>query len=145
MLNLSVLLEDSARKYPDRDALVLGPTRPSYAQVNAAANQVANLLVERGVQPGDKVALRCPNLPWFPIVYCGILKAGAVVVPLSVLLKGRARGLVRRAERPERSGRAAPARPGPGRGLRRPRAAGRRGTDFGLAARAGASVSAVPP
>jgi long-chain acyl-CoA synthetase len=89
MLNLSVLLEDSARKYPDRDALVLGPTRLTYAQVNGAANQVANLLVERGIQPGDKVALSCPNLPYFPIVYYGILKAGAVVVPLNVLLKSR--------------------------------------------------------
>jgi long-chain acyl-CoA synthetase len=89
MLNLSVLLEDSARKYPTRDALVLGETRLTYAQVNGAANQVANLLVERGIQPGDKVALSCPNLPWFPIVYYGILKAGAVVVPLNVLLKGR--------------------------------------------------------
>ncbi len=89
MLNLSVLLEDSARKYPDRDALVLGDTRLTYAQVNAAANQVANLLVERGIAPGDKVALSCPNLPYFPIVYYGVLKAGAVVVPLNVLLKGR--------------------------------------------------------
>ena len=89
MLNLSVLLEDSARKYPDRDALVLGDTRLTYAQVNAAANQVANLLVERGIGPGDKVALSCPNLPYFPIVYYGVLKAGAVVVPLNVLLKGR--------------------------------------------------------
>jgi long-chain acyl-CoA synthetase len=89
MLNLSILLEDSARKYPDRDALVLGDTRLTYAQVNAAANQVANLLVERGIQPGEKVALSCPNLPYFPIVYYGILKAGAVVVPLNVLLKAR--------------------------------------------------------
>jgi long-chain acyl-CoA synthetase len=89
MLNLSVLLEDSARRYPDRDALVLGDTRLSYAQVNAAANQVANLLVERGIKPGEKVALSCPNLPYFPIVYYGILKAGAVVVPLNVLIKGR--------------------------------------------------------
>lgn len=89
MLNLSVLLEDSARKYPDREALVLGDSRLTYAQVNAAANQVANLLVERGIQPGDKVALSCPNLPYFPVVYYGILKAGAVVVPLNVLLKGR--------------------------------------------------------
>ncbi|MCX6396730.1 MAG: long-chain fatty acid--CoA ligase [Propionibacteriales bacterium] len=89
MLNLSVLLEDSARNYPDRDALVLGDTRLTYAQVNAAANQVANLLVERGIEPGDKVALSCPNLPYFPIVYYGALKAGAVVVPLNVLLKGR--------------------------------------------------------
>ncbi|MCZ4500569.1 MAG: acyl-CoA synthetase [Marmoricola sp.] len=89
MLNLSVLLEDSARNHPDRDALVLGETRLTYAQVNAAANQVANLLVERGIEPGDKVALSCPNLPYFPIVYYGVLKAGAVVVPLNVLLKGR--------------------------------------------------------
>jgi long-chain acyl-CoA synthetase len=89
MLNLSVLLEDSARRYPDRDALVLGDTRLTYAQVDAAANQVANLLVERGIEPGDKVALSCPNLPYFPIVYYGILKVGAVVVPLNVLLKGR--------------------------------------------------------
>ncbi|MBM2619848.1 long-chain fatty acid--CoA ligase [Actinoplanes sp. LDG1-06] len=89
MLNLSILLEDSARNYPDRAAVVLGDRRLTYAQVDAAANQVANLLVERGIQPGDKVALSCPNLPYFPVVYYGILKAGAVVVPLNVLLKGR--------------------------------------------------------
>ncbi|HEY0888615.1 MAG TPA: long-chain fatty acid--CoA ligase [Nocardioides sp.] len=89
MSNLSHLLEDSAREHPDRDALVLGPTRLTYRQVDAAANQVANLLAERGVRRGDKVALMCPNLPYFSIVYYGILKAGAVVVPLNVLLKGR--------------------------------------------------------
>jgi len=89
VLNLSMLLEDSARRHPDRDAVVLGETRLTYAQVNAMANQVANLLVSRGIQPGDKVALSCPNLPYFPVIYYGILKAGAVVVPLNVLLKGR--------------------------------------------------------
>lgn len=89
MLNLSVLLEDSARRHPDRDAVVLGDTRLSYAQVDAMASQVANLLVSRGIQAGDKVALSCPNLPFFPVIYYGILKAGAVVVPLNVLLKGR--------------------------------------------------------
>jgi long-chain acyl-CoA synthetase len=89
MLNLSVLLEDSARTHPERAAVVLGEQRLTYAQVNAAANQVANLLVARGIRPGDKVALSCPNLPYFPVIYYGILKAGAVVVPLNVLLKGR--------------------------------------------------------
>ena len=83
------MLEDSARTVPDREAVVCGPTRLTYAQVDAAANQVANLLVERGIEPGDKVALTCPNLPFFPIVYYGILKAGAVVVPLNVLFKAR--------------------------------------------------------
>jgi long-chain acyl-CoA synthetase len=87
--NLSIVLEDSARHYPDRDALVLGDMRLTYAQVDAMANQVANLLVELGVEPGDKVALTCPNLPYFPVVYFGILKAGGVVVPMNVLNKGR--------------------------------------------------------
>ncbi|WP_210439020.1 long-chain-fatty-acid--CoA ligase [Nocardioides xinjiangensis] len=89
MPNLSSLLEGSAEAHPDRTALVLGDTRLTYAQVDAAANQVADLLVSRGIEPGDKVALSCPNLPHFPIVYYGILKAGATVVPLNVLLKGR--------------------------------------------------------
>ena len=89
MLNLASLLENSARKYGDREAVVLGDKRLTYAQVNGAANQVANLLVSRGIQPGDKVALSCPNLPYFPIVYYGILKAGATVVPLNVLLRAR--------------------------------------------------------
>jgi long-chain acyl-CoA synthetase len=89
MLNLSVLLEDSARNHPERAAVVLDDRRLTYAQVDAGANQVANLLVERGIRPGDKVALSCPNLPYFPIVYYGILKAGAVAVPLNVLLKAR--------------------------------------------------------
>ncbi len=59
------------------------------AQGNAVANQVANGLVSACITKGDKVALSCPNLPYFPIIYCGILKAGAVMVPLNVLLKGR--------------------------------------------------------
>ncbi|WP_433335611.1 long-chain-fatty-acid--CoA ligase [Spirillospora sp. CA-294931] len=89
MLNLSVLLEDAARKTPDRDAVVFGDMRLSYATIDMIANQVADLLSSRGIGPGDKVALSCPNLPYFPMVYFGILKAGAAVVPLNVLLKPR--------------------------------------------------------
>src|SRR4029453_1883049 len=42
-----------------------------------------------GIRRGDHVALLCPNLPYFPAVYFGILKTGATVVPLNVLLKPR--------------------------------------------------------
>jgi long-chain acyl-CoA synthetase len=86
MLNLAMLLEDSARKYPDRDAVVFGATRLTYAQLTAAASQVANGLRALGIGPGDKVALSCLNVPYFPIAYYGILKSGAAVVPLNVLL-----------------------------------------------------------
>ncbi|WP_432168618.1 long-chain-fatty-acid--CoA ligase [Streptomyces sp. bgisy031] len=89
MFNLAVMLEDSARAVPDRDAVVSGDRPLTYAQLDAAAGQVANLLVSRGISPGDKVALSCPNVSQFPIVYYGVLKAGAVVVPLNVLLKSR--------------------------------------------------------
>ncbi|MCB0689710.1 MAG: AMP-binding protein, partial [Saprospiraceae bacterium] len=87
MLNLSMILEDSARSFPDKEAFIFNTTRLTFRQVNALASQVANALVAQGISPGDKVALSCPNLPYFPIIYFGILKAGAVVVPLSILLK----------------------------------------------------------
>jgi long-chain acyl-CoA synthetase len=89
MLNLAVMLEDSADRVPERVAVACGGTRLTYAQVNDEANRVANLLVDCGVQPGDRVALSCPNVPAFPIVYYGILKAGAVAVPLNTTLNSR--------------------------------------------------------
>lgn len=89
MTNLASLIDYSARTYPERTAIVFGVQRLSYAQVDAAANQVANLLVARGIEAGDKVALSCPNLPYFTVIYFGILKAGATVVPLNILLKAR--------------------------------------------------------
>lgn len=89
MLNLSIFLESGAANYPEREAVVHDGTRLTYAELNARANQVANLLVARGIHPGDKVAVSCPNIAAFPIVYNGILKAGATVVPLNIMLKDR--------------------------------------------------------
>lgn len=89
MLNLAVLLEDSAWAMPERLAVICGATKLTYAATNAKANQVANALRDLGIEKGDKIALSCPNIPFFPIIYYGILKTGAVVVPLNVLLKGR--------------------------------------------------------
>lgn len=86
---VSRLLTDAAGRHPERIAIVLGEDRLSYAELDAASNQVANLLVSRGIVRGDKVALSCPNLPSFTVIYYGILKAGATVVPLNVLLKAR--------------------------------------------------------
>src|SRR5258708_10985794 len=89
MLNLAMLLEDSAREVPERIAIVCEGTRLSYAELQAAANQVANGLVQAGISKGDKVALSCQDVPSFVIAYYGILKAGAVVLPLNILLKTR--------------------------------------------------------
>jgi len=89
MLNLVTLLEDSAREYPDKTAVVCGDTRLTFRELNETACRVANGLVAAGIQAGDKVALTCANSSYFPMAYYGILKMGGVVVPLNVLLKSR--------------------------------------------------------
>ncbi|MBK8147034.1 MAG: long-chain fatty acid--CoA ligase [Acidobacteria bacterium] len=88
-LNLSSIIEHHARLTPDKEAVIWNDMRVTYGQLNAFSNRVAQALHEMGVGNGDKVALSCPNLPYFPIVYYGILKAGAVVVPLNVLFQPR--------------------------------------------------------
>jgi len=89
MLNLAIFLEDSAREVPERTAVICEGTRLSYAQLQAATNQVANGLTQKGIGKGDKVALTCQNVPSFLIAYYGILKVGAAVAPLNILLKPR--------------------------------------------------------
>src|SRR5258708_21966983 len=88
-LNLAVILEESTKRNPDKVAIIFDDFKLTYAQLDAAANQVANGLVGAGIKPGDRVGMMLPNVPQFPIIYFGILKAGAIVVPMNVLLKDR--------------------------------------------------------
>ncbi len=58
MLNLSVILEDSAKRYPKKAAFTFLDTTLSYSQTNEAANRIANGLKSIGIKPGDKVAFK---------------------------------------------------------------------------------------
>ena len=69
MLNLAMLLEISARRDPGKVAVIFDDMKLRYAEVNGAANKIANGLVGMGVRPGDKVALMLPNTPHFVICY----------------------------------------------------------------------------
>jgi long-chain acyl-CoA synthetase len=89
VLNLASVIEQHARRRPAAEAVVCGDTRLTYAALDAWASQIAHGLAASGIRRGDHVALLCPNLPYFPAVYFGILKTGATVVPLNVLLKPR--------------------------------------------------------
>jgi len=86
-LNLAVILDETARRKPDKTALILDDFKLTYAQLNGAANQVANALRAAGLGPGERVGLMLPNIPQFPIIFFGILKAGCIAVPMNVLLK----------------------------------------------------------
>src|ERR671922_2642627 len=89
MPNIADLLSQSAAEHPDRVAIKVDDSELSYAALDEASARVAGLLRAKGVEPGDRVGIMLPNVPYFPIVYYGVLRAGAVVVPMNVLLKGR--------------------------------------------------------
>jgi long-chain acyl-CoA synthetase len=87
--NLANTLSETAERHGDRTAFKLDDFELSYHMLDCAASRIANLLEDRGLEPGDRVGLMLPNVPYFPSIYYGILRAGGVVVPMNVLLKGR--------------------------------------------------------
>jgi long-chain acyl-CoA synthetase len=88
-MNLAQNLERSAAEHGDRVAMKLDDAELTYAQLDAAAARVAGLLRARGVEAGDRVGIMLPNVPYFAACYYGVLRLGAVVVPMNVLLKRR--------------------------------------------------------
>lgn len=77
---LSQILDNSARLYPENVFTIFNGAMRTYAQVKDTADRVANFLYELGIVKGDRVALFLPNIPQFPEIFFGILKAGAVCV-----------------------------------------------------------------
>ncbi|TML98258.1 MAG: long-chain fatty acid--CoA ligase [Actinobacteria bacterium] len=89
MTSLAANLTEAARRHPERVALRLDELEIPYAALDDASARLAALLVARGLQPGDRVGVMLPNVPYFAIAYYGALRAGGVVVPMNVLLKER--------------------------------------------------------
>ncbi|MEE9606389.1 MAG: long-chain fatty acid--CoA ligase [Myxococcota bacterium] len=85
-LNLGTVLHGSAQLHAERTAIRFDERAVSYAELDRAARGFATGLAERGVAPGERVAIMVPNLPEFTIAYFGALYAGCTVVPLNVLL-----------------------------------------------------------
>src|SRR5215212_6711102 len=89
MANFAEELTKAAAEAADRPAVKLDDIVLPYAALDAAAARAAGLLRAHGIEAGDCVAMQLPNVPYFPIVYYGALRLGAVVVPMNPLLKGR--------------------------------------------------------
>jgi len=88
-MNLAQTLLDSAERDPEHVAVKLDDAELSYQALAGASAQIAGLLAEHGFSPGDRVGIMLPNVPHFPVVYYGVLRAGGIVVPMNVLLKKR--------------------------------------------------------
>jgi long-chain acyl-CoA synthetase len=88
-MNLASILADSAERHPDAPAIRLGGAELTYAALDELSARLAALLIEKGMEPGDRVGVMLPNVPQFPVAYYGVLRAGGIVVPMNVLLKRR--------------------------------------------------------
>jgi long-chain acyl-CoA synthetase len=88
-MNLADNLTATAARVGGKTALRLDDREVTYRQLDATSARVAGLLRTRGVEPGDRVGIMLPNVPEFATVYYGVLRAGAIVVPMNVLLKER--------------------------------------------------------
>jgi long-chain acyl-CoA synthetase len=85
--NLAVVLRESRNAHPDKPLCHIADQNFSYAEVDKISGRIAASLRNLGVHRGDKVAVQLPNLPHFLFAYFGILKAGAVMVPLNPLMR----------------------------------------------------------
>ncbi len=82
------ILKEQAKKLGTKPFLQFGYRKPlSFYQTNQLANKVANGLLKLGIQKGDKVAVYMPNSDDYVITWFGILKMGAVMVPINTAYK----------------------------------------------------------
>jgi len=85
-MNIASNLEKTAFNFADRCAVIDEDKNISYSQFNQDANRIASALQDRGVRPGNHVALCAPNSYAWLAFYFGVLKTGAVAITFSYLL-----------------------------------------------------------
>jgi len=79
------VLDDAARDYPNQTYTIFSDATRTFTQVRDTADRIANFLNAKGIRKGDRVAIFLPNLPHYPAIFFGILKAGAVCVTCNPL------------------------------------------------------------
>lgn len=84
--SVGALLSDAARRFGDKTALVFDDQRWSFRQLDEASSRVAAQLQQRGIAAGQKVTLFSPNCPEWIVAYYAVMKVGAVVNPLNLML-----------------------------------------------------------
>ncbi len=83
------LLEDSFKKYRDRDAYVLMDKAMSYDELDKRSEAFGAYLQSLGLKQGDRVAVMLPNILQSPVAVAGVLRAGLVVVNVNPLYTER--------------------------------------------------------
>ncbi len=89
LIAVDELLRRTARRLPDKVAMIDGERRLTFREMDRQADNVAAGLAGLGVEKGDRVALFCLNCIEFEVAFFGILRAGAVATTVSSAYKAR--------------------------------------------------------
>ena len=81
------LLHRTARRFPDKPAIISVGTRLTYAELDDAVNRTARALQERGVRKGDRIALLSHNCAPYVVVCFAAARLGVVLVPINFMLQ----------------------------------------------------------
>jgi long-chain acyl-CoA synthetase len=84
--SLAEVLPSAAARFGDRRALVVSDRSFSFTELDGLSSALAASLVTLGVAPGDRVTLYAPNSWEWIVSYYGVLKTGAVINPVNVML-----------------------------------------------------------
>ncbi|NDI33880.1 long-chain-fatty-acid--CoA ligase [Chengkuizengella sediminis] len=82
---VSDFLKNSTEQFPNHNAIYYFGTKITYSELIKQAYKFANLLKEKGVKPGDRVAIMLPNIPQYIYCYYGVLFMGGIVVQTNPL------------------------------------------------------------
>ncbi|MEU5536891.1 long-chain fatty acid--CoA ligase [Streptomyces sp. NPDC020362] len=84
-MSVAGVLADTAAQRPEHSAVIYESEHFTYGWLWEQARRYASVLRANGVRPGDRVAMLLADTPQFPVVYFGVLAAGAVAIPLNVM------------------------------------------------------------
>src|SRR6516165_4503429 len=76
-MRIEGFLQNSAQRFPDKVALIVGDRRVTYREMDESANRLANVLRQRGVRRDDRVVIFLDNSLEAVVGLFGTLKAGA--------------------------------------------------------------------
>jgi acyl-CoA synthetase (AMP-forming)/AMP-acid ligase II len=92
--SIGALVQDSAVRFADVEALVDGPQRLTFAELGKKVREATAAAMASGIEPGDRAAMWAPNSVEWVIAALGLVSAGASLVPLNTRYKGEEAGWV---------------------------------------------------
>ncbi|NLW47643.1 MAG: long-chain fatty acid--CoA ligase [Firmicutes bacterium] len=82
-LTLSEVLHNSTSRFGNQTSMIYLDHQWTYQELDDLVSRMANLLIDLGIKPGDRVGVQLLNSPQFVFSYFGILRAGAIAVPIN--------------------------------------------------------------